>query len=273
MHDVTHSRHLLGRSLAAAFWRYFGETLERLRFYITGGVGLETSGRLTAVGSLLSRQGRLLFAYLVYARDRPVSREELADALWSSQPPRAWEAALSALVSNLRSVLSEAAAVETASGCHRLIPRSPAWVDYEAALNSADAAEAALRAGDFSGAYGAAGVATNIAERPFLPGDRSAWSEARRRELESTLLRGLDVFVEVHRRNGEPALAARIAGRAVALEPFREAGHRQLMRAQYEAGDRAEALRTYQRLRELLRDELGVSPAPATEAVYLELLK
>ena len=247
--------------------------MERLRFYITGEVGLEHSGRLTPVGAVSSRQGRLVFAYLVFARDRLVSRDELADALWPAGPPRAWEAALSALISNLRSVLAGAAAIETASGCHRLVPRSPAWVDYEAALNSVDAAEAALRAGDLGGAYGAAGVATNIAERPFLAGDRSSWSEARRRELESTLLRGLDVFVEVHRRNGEAALAARIAARALALEPFREAGHRQLMRAQYESGDRAEALRTYQRLRELLRDELGVSPAPATEAVYLEFLK
>lgn len=39
------------------------------------------------------------------------------------------------------------------------------------------------------------------------------------------------------------------------------------------AGDRAEALRLFAKCRELWRDELGVSPSPQTEAVYLEILK
>jgi DNA-binding SARP family transcriptional activator len=39
------------------------------------------------------------------------------------------------------------------------------------------------------------------------------------------------------------------------------------------AGDRAEALRVFAKCRELLRDELGVSPSPQTEAVYLKILR
>ena len=35
----------------------------------------------------------------------------------------------------------------------------------------------------------------------------------------------------------------------------------------------AEALRVFAKCRELLRDELGVSPSPQTEAVYLEILR
>jgi DNA-binding SARP family transcriptional activator len=39
------------------------------------------------------------------------------------------------------------------------------------------------------------------------------------------------------------------------------------------AGDRAAALRVFAQCRERLREELGVSPSPQTEAVYLEILK
>ena len=44
------------------------------------------------------------------------------------------------------------------------------------------------------------------------------------------------------------------------------------MAAHTAAGNRAEALRSYQRLRVMLSDELGVDPDPETEAAYLQLL-
>jgi DNA-binding SARP family transcriptional activator len=44
------------------------------------------------------------------------------------------------------------------------------------------------------------------------------------------------------------------------------------MQAYAANGNRAEALKTYHRLRTLLADELGTSPGPDTEALYLELL-
>src|SRR5207237_88201 len=83
-------------------------------------------------------------------------------------------------------------------------------------------------------------------------------------------LRALDVLVEVHAWNREPALAVRVAQQALALEPFRESGYRRLMRLHQSAGDRAEALRVYERCRRLLADELGTTPAAATEAAPAE---
>ena len=57
------------------------------------------------------------------------------------------------------------------------------------------------------------------------------------------------------------------------LEPFRDSGYRLLMQAQSAAGNDAEALRTYERCRALLSEELGAYPSPETEAVYLEILR
>jgi DNA-binding SARP family transcriptional activator len=68
-------------------------------------------------------------------------------------------------------------------------------------------------------------------------------------------------------------MAARHAEQAVAVEPFRETGYQRLMRAHAAAGNRAEALRVYERCRCLLAEELGVSPSPQTEAVYLDILR
>src|SRR2546423_14487529 len=55
---------------------------------------------------LPGRQGRLLFAYLVLNRGRPVRRDELVDALWSENgQPESAEALLRPPLSRLRKAL------------------------------------------------------------------------------------------------------------------------------------------------------------------------
>src|SRR5918995_1462852 len=71
---------------------------------------------------------------------------------------------------------------------------------------------------------------------------------------------------------GAEAAALAAADEAVQRAPLRESAHRCRMAAHAAGGNRAEALRAYQRLRRVLADELGVDPAAETEAAYLELL-
>jgi SARP family transcriptional regulator, regulator of embCAB operon len=56
------------------------------------------------------------------------------------------------------------------------------------------------------------------------------------------------------------------------LAPYRETAHRILMEALERRGNLAEALRAYERLRTLLREELGIAPSPALQAVHRRLL-
>lgn len=63
------------------------------------------------------------------------------------------------------------------------------------------------------------------------------------------------------------------AGRQLTrLAPLRESGYRYLMRALAAQDNLAEALCVYGLLSECLRDQLGVSPGPATRDLYEELL-
>lgn len=248
-----------------------------VRIYLTGRVCIEADGRLFDQRAFPGQQGRVAFAYLVDARSRPVTRSELAGALWPRDLPASWETALSAVVSKLRTLLSRVgldgpAALASSGGCYELrLPRG-VWVDIEAASDSIHEAEAALKAGDPRRAYGPSAVAHHIARRPFLPGEEGEWIEYRREKLRSILTRALECRAEVYLWNREFSLAAEAARDAVAVEPFREAGYRLLMRAHAGAGNTAEALRVYERCRSLIADELGVDPSPQTKAVYLEVL-
>ncbi|MEX2202858.1 MAG: BTAD domain-containing putative transcriptional regulator, partial [Actinomycetota bacterium] len=225
---------------------------------------------------LPGRQGRLTLAVLAWERDRAIPLEELADIVWDGAGPRAWQTALRALVSKLRVALDEAgaaASIEHAFGCYQLRLPADAWVDVEVASAAIHEAEAALRAHDLPGAVGAALVANAIARRPFLPGDAGGWVERRREHLRQIRVRALEVRGRAALATHDPVGAAADAELVVELEPYRETGHVLLMEAHAAAGNTAQALAAYERLRAKLADELGASPAPETESAFLQILR
>lgn len=65
--------------------------------------------------------------------------------------------------------------------------------------------------------------------------------------------------------------AHRYTRRQLALDPYREETHRQLMRILARLGMYSEALAQYEACRRLLQQELGVGPDPATIALYEEI--
>ena len=104
-------------------------------------------------------------------------------------------------------------------------------------------------------------------------GEEGPWVTLKRSELRDVLVRAHECLSEPSIWHTEPEYAVKYAKEAVALEPFRETSYQLLMRAHAAVGNRAEALRVYERCRSLLSEELGVPPSPQTEAVYLEILR
>lgn len=221
---------------------------------------------------LPGRQGRLLFAYLTAHRNRVASRHELMDALWPRALPSAPDPALAALLSKLRRLLPEGAL--TAGNAVRLGLGHDARIDVEAARDGIHRAEGLIAARDWYAAIGPTLVAHNISQRQFLPGEEGAWIDELRRELQDIQVRALECTA---RRSlgiggGEVALAERSARRLIELSPYRESGYEALMEAFERQGNIAEALRVYERLRGLLRDELGAAPSPTVQRVHERLL-
>jgi DNA-binding SARP family transcriptional activator/pimeloyl-ACP methyl ester carboxylesterase len=248
-----------------------------VRVFLAGRVAVETEGVLIDEKRFPGRQSRVMFAYLVAEQGRPVPRDELAEALWGETPPPTWEKALTVNVSKLRGLLAEAGVnspitLTSAFGCYRLDLPEGAWVDVIAAAAAAAEAEAALAADDLQNAKALATQAASLARPSFLPGEEGAWVDGKRRELVDTLYRALSCLAEASLRTGDPSEAGKAAEEAISLEPYRESGYRRLMEAHAAAGNRAEALRVYERCRKLLAEELGAYPSPETESFYRELL-
>jgi len=258
--------------------REAGGEAPAVRVYLTGRVFVEHVDMVRDETSLPGRQGRLLFSFLVLNHGRPMARHELVNAVWGESQPGVVDASLNALISKLRRFLNDAgldgaAALESSFGSYRLQLPAGSWVDIHQAELSFHEAEAAARKVDMPALYASALVAGAIARRPFLAGESLPWVVAQRERLRTLLVRTLDYQSDFYQWHGERDVALKLAQEVVALEPFRETGHQRLMRLLRDLGNRAEALRAYERCRRLLRDELGVSPSAETEALYLTLLK
>ncbi|HEX6620163.1 MAG TPA: BTAD domain-containing putative transcriptional regulator [Solirubrobacteraceae bacterium] len=223
---------------------------------------------------LPSRQGRVLFTYLVLQGPRPVGRDEMTDAIWGEAPPRNHAAAVTVLLSKLRAALG--ADVVAGRGDVRLALPPDARVDVERALAAAHRAESAVVQADWARAWSAALCAQYVAARPLLAGvDDLPWLDAWRRRLDDTYERALEAYVAACLGLGgtELAGAERAARRLLDHNPLRETGYCLLMQALAERGQVPEALRVYERARTVLREELGIPPSPAIATLHMQLLE
>jgi DNA-binding SARP family transcriptional activator len=222
---------------------------------------------------LPSRQGRLLFAYLLLQRPRAVGRDELIEAIWAYRLPADHASSLTVLLSKLR----------TAVGAHVLVGRGSvhlalppgARVDVEQALAALHRAESAVVQRDWVRAWSAALCAQYVAARPLLPDHQDLpWLDSWRRRLDDVLESALEAYAAACLGLGgtEVAGAERAARRLVEHNPLRETGYKLLMQALAARGNVAEALNVYERARTVLRDELGIPPGPAIHEVHAALL-
>jgi SARP family transcriptional regulator, regulator of embCAB operon len=241
------------------------------RIQLCGRLAVEIDG-CRIEDRLPGRRGRVLFAYLVLNRGRPLSRDQLLMAGWGEETPAEAGNALSVLLSKLRHGVG-ADRLPGRTTLELLLPQAT-FVDVEAALEGAHRAESCIAEERWAQAWGPAGIAYHVATRPFLTGMEAPWIDRWRRRLEEVRLRGLECFAAAGLGLGGPALAQaeERARMLTELAPFRESGHRILMEALEGRGNVAEALRAYDRLRVLLRDELGISPSPTVQAVHRRLL-
>ena len=241
-----------------------------VRIQICGTLAVERDGVRLDVG-LPGRQGRLLFVYLVANRHRRVSRDELAEALWREPDPAAVDARLNPLLSKLRRTLGPTA-VEGRGTLQLRLP--DAWVDLEAAVDAIHRAESAVAQGEWHRAWGAVLVALFVAERGFLPGQDAPWIDEIRSRLIVLRLRALECYAaaELGIAGTELAGAVRAGQQLIRLAPLRESGYRYLMQALTAQDNVAEALQTYHQLCDTLREQLGVSPSPATRDLHQRLL-
>jgi DNA-binding SARP family transcriptional activator/tetratricopeptide (TPR) repeat protein len=214
-----------------------------------------------------AKQQAVLAALLVDV-GLPVSVDVLVDRVWGHAPPEQVRAALYAYVARLRSVLRGIAEIGRRGGGYQLMA-DPEQIDLHHARRLAD------RSRDVEDPAERAGLLDQaLAQWRGIPlyGLSGAWVEAVRERLVQERIDATAQWAEAGLALGRvDAVIARtrpLAEEFPLVEPLTEV----LIRALAAAGRGAEALTCFDRIRRLLRDELGADPGPRLRATYADLL-
>jgi DNA-binding SARP family transcriptional activator len=196
-----------------------------------------------------SEQQRRVLAMLVAAWPSPVAVDVLEELLWGGPAPSA--NALQALVSKLRKVVEPASIERDSRGYTLTGDFTTDLSEFQQLVAAGDvvAAERLVRGEPLA----------ELADVDAVAPERARLGEliraARRRRIEA-------LVDSPHATDAAAELEA-----LVAAEPLDEGWWALLMRVHHRRGQQAEALRTYQRARRILAEELGLTPGPELQGL------
>ena len=196
-----------------------------------------------------SRKTRAILAVLCVAGGRRVSRSRLIGLLWSLSADAQARMSLRHALSELNGLFNREAPnlIEIDREGVRL-NTALCWIDV---LAAPDRPERLLD--DMDG--------ISAAFDQWLASERAQFDDRRRENLEQEIER-------LARENAPPQLQIATARKLIAFEPTHEAAVRSLMKALVKSGDRAQAIREYERCREALQAVLDLPPSKDTEDLY-----
>lgn len=256
--------------------------MNRLSISLLGAFRVVLDGE--PVTDFATDKARALLAYLVVEADRPHRRDALVGLLWPDEPERKARQNLRQALSYLRQAIGD----RDEAVPFLLISRqtiqfnrdSDHWLDVakfralvedcerhrhrrlESCLPCVRRLEqmAALYREDFL--------------KQFFLGDSRVfeeWASLRREWFHREMIHALRHLTNYYERRGDYKRAQRYGWRQIALEPWREEAHRQVMRLLALDGQRSAALAQYKACRQTLAEELGVEPTEETTRLYEQI--
>lgn len=218
---------------------------------------------------------RALLTILLLRAGELIPAEQLIDLLWAEEPPRTAAHSIHIYVSELRRIL------EPIIGPTALRTRPPGYV-LEVPTDEIDATRFERLAAEGSrllaGPDRAKGVrllqeALGLWRGPALSDFAyEDFAQPYIRRLNDLHLDAIEALAAAELDAGRVAEVMTLLEAAIREDPLRERSRELLMLALYRTGRHAEALRTFEHLREQLEDELGIDPSPALRALQERII-
>ena len=213
---------------------------------------------------------RALLVYLAVESDHPHRREQLAVLFWPGWPDASARTSLRNALSNLRQAIGDESAephfLTITRETIQFNSQSDYWLDLAeferlAAEGHADAERLQSSLGLYRGSF----------LEGFTLKDCPAfddWSYVVREQLQTHASTLLSRLGELYEKDKQYEKASGCARKRLALEPWQEDAHRQLMRLLALSGQRLAALAQFEACKRSLKTELGVEPSAETVRQY-----
>jgi DNA-binding SARP family transcriptional activator len=235
-----------------------------VRVRLLGPIDVMVNGAPKAVPG---RRLKAVLAALALQPGRVVSTDGLVDIVWGDEPsPTA--ATLQSHMSHLRRVLDDRGAVQA---------RSPGYLlDVEA--TDVDVATRMIDEGsqlpDLAERETVLQSAVALWRgRPLADLAGLTWFDLQAHRLDQLQLKARHALIDVRLALGQHLQLIGELEQLIGQHPHYEQSYGQLMLAQYRAGRQADALATYQRLRNILDDDLGLAPTQPLRDLEAAILR
>jgi predicted ATPase/DNA-binding SARP family transcriptional activator len=235
---------------------------DELELTLFGSPDVRLHGR--PVTGFRSSKAQALLYYLAVT-GRPHTRATLAGLLWGDQPDPAARVSLSKCLSNLHDLVGEAVLIERQTiAFNRNCPYQLDTELFAAGVDASPTPETlqplhtalALYRGDFlEGFY--------VRDAP----DFEQWVLVQRAHYREAVVQRVHALAAFADQHGDLPQAIAHTRRLLALEPWREEAHRQLLLLLARSGQRAAALAQFETCRKILDTELTVEPDAETMQV------
>jgi DNA-binding SARP family transcriptional activator len=242
-----------------------------VEFRILGSIDVRAGERTLVVKG---PKTRTLLALLACTPARPVSTEQIVDALWAMAPPAGTKAAIHTCVSALRRTLSTVGRkvlVRCPGGYLLDVP--PESVDLWLFEHRANRGRAALREGDSATAAELLGDALALWRGVALSGAAGEWADRERARLTELRLAVTEDRLAAELALGRGQAVVAELSTLVAAHPLWERLRGQLMIALCQAGRHADAVECFREGRQLLVDELGIEPGADLSELFGKILR
>ncbi len=223
---------------------------------------------VVSVADWQSSKTRDLF-FLMLAHSSGMKKETLGEILWPESTPAQLKLRFKNTLYHLRHALQQDVVLfenDTYFFNQKIDYEYDVEVFEDRLAQAHNLAEPAARSQLFQ-------EALSLYQGDYLPEVDGAWVEPERERLRQAYQKAtLELAHQaIQSHDHETVLSA--CRRLLEIDPFFEEAYRLSMRVYAEKGHRAAIIQQYERCRKVLRDELGVTPSPQTEALYLKLIQ
>jgi DNA-binding SARP family transcriptional activator len=226
-------------------------------------------------------KARQLFQLLLAQRGRWLQRDEIVETLWPNLSPEAaardFKVALNAVNKAIEPArLSDApfAFIVREGTAYRLRPEADVWQDSIAFERECKAGLQLMESGSLSRAIRHLQTALDLYQGDYLPDALyEDWASDERERLLSLYLHAADKLAGALIERGQYEAGLKVCQAILARDTCWENAYRLMIVAHIQQGNRSQALRTFQRCESTLRKENGLSPSPATVALYEQIVQ
>ena len=247
-------------------------TADAMTFRLLGALEVSSNG---AVADLGPPKQRALLAILLLHAGEIVPVDRLIDLLWGEHPPRTAAHSIQIYVSELRrslESLTDRRILATRPPGYQL-ETDPETIDVVRFQRMVEEGARHLHGGDRDAGTELLRSALRLWRGPALSDFAyEEFAQPHIRRFHDLHLDAIEQVCAAELEAGRVAEVLPMLDSAIREDPLRERSRELLMLALYRAGRHAEALRTYQQLRTVLADELGLDPSPPLQRLQERIL-